>query len=419
MKLIELVISQGTGLFGTYYLYQLIETFIPVKQNRFLQFWLFLVTFFAISVPIYPNDAVNVSGIFLAFTVAFFLFLKGPLVHKITLVLALYPFIVAVNFLLEDIGLRLWQANGEGITLDLFLHGVAHLLRGLIWYGMYHFFRHAIPYTKTQITKKLWLILDMICLTPLVAMISFIIFTPTDTRMIYPASFACIVTSICSLYMTGHVAKSFRYKLENQNLQLQKEYYQELEGNQQQLRKIHHDMNNHFSVMLNMIRQDQPEQAEKYLANLTQQHNLSNRIFCKNTIVNAVLNAKYQLMQEYQIDCSMQLDIDTMITLDDISLCSLFGNTLDNAIEAANQAENKVISMKARYYNGFFSYEIKNTKKNKIQKQDARFYSTKAKPQEHGIGLQSVRSIVESYDGTLDINYDEEHFSLVVLINNI
>lgn len=171
--------------------------------------------------------------------------------------------------------------------------------------------------------------------------------------------------------------------------------------------------------MLNLIREKQPEQVENYLANLTELHILSNHIFCKNTIVNAVLNAKYQVMQDYQIDCSMQLDIDTLITIDDIDLCSLFGNTLDNAIEAAKQAPIKEITMKARYYNGFLSYEIANTKKNQIKKNGSRFFSTKTKPQEHGIGLQAVRSIVESYTGTLDIHYDDELFSLVVLISDI
>lgn len=419
MIIIKILINQGTALLGSYFLYQLIATFIPVKENQFLQLLLFFINFVAIALPIYPNDATNVCFIFLFFSAAFLLFLKGPVIHKISLVLSLYPFIVALNFLLEDIGMRIWLAGGKMLALDYFLHGTAHLLRGLIWYGMYRFFSYSLPYAKTQIPAKLWLILDFICLTPLIAMISLIIFTPSDARMIYPAAFACILTSICSLYMTGHIAKSFRYKLENQSLQMQKEYYQELEGNQKQLRKIHHDMNNHFSVMLNLMREEQPEQAEEYLANLTKQHSLANHIFCKNSIVNAVLNAKYQMMQDYQIKCSMQLDIDTLITIDDISLCSLFGNTLDNAIEAAKDAAKKEITLKARYYNGFFSYEIKNTKIKKIQKKGNRFFSTKEQPDEHGIGLQAVKSIVESYGGTLDITYDDKRFSVVVLISDI
>lgn len=413
------LINNLFGIFGTYFLYQLVRQFVSIKENRFFKVLFLLVLFCTIALPIFPNDMYNVTMLFLLFLGSNLLFLQDTVIHKISLTLILFPFMIALNFLAEDIGLRLWVAGGRGLGLDIFLHGVMHLIRGLVWFAMYQGFRFAIPYSKTQITPKLWLIIDLICLTPLVAMSSFVIFTPSDTRMIYPASFACLLTSICSLYMTGYVAKSFRYKLENQNLQLQKEYYQELEGNQKQLRKVHHDMNNHFGVMLNLIREGQPEQAEDYLSNLTEQHILSNRIFCKNTIVNAVLNAKYQLMQDYQIDCSMQLDIDTMITIDDISLCALFGNTLDNAIEAAKAAEKKKITLKARYYNGFFSYEIKNTKKHQIQKQGSRFFSTKDKPQEHGIGLQSVRSIVESYDGTLNIDYDDEQFSLIIMISNI
>ncbi|MGG5370254.1 ATP-binding protein [Enterococcus sp. AZ196] len=419
MFLIDVVLINFLGLFGTYFLYQLIEQFIPPKDNRLLQLLLFFIIFCSITLPIYPNDLLSVFVMFLLFLLSLLLLLKGPVIHKISLVLSLYPFIVSLNFLLEDIGLKIWQANGEGVVLDYLLHGAAHLLRGLVWFAMYQFFRYAIPYSKTQITTKLWLIIDFICLTPLIAMISFIAFTPAITWRVYPASLACILTSFCSLYMTGHVAKSFRYKLENQNLQLQKDYYQELEGNQKQLRKIHHDMNNHFSVMLNLIREEQPEKAESYLTSLTEQHILANHIFCKNSIVNAVLNAKYQLMQDYQIKCSLQLDIDTLITIDDIDLCSLFGNTLDNAIEAARQTTNKEITMKARYYNGFFSYEIINTKKHQLKNRGSRFFSTKAQPQKHGIGLQAVRSIVESYDGTLDISYDDEQFSLVVLISDI
>lgn len=419
MIVISGLLNQLFGIVGTYFLYQLTIQFVSVKKNRLFKLIFLFVLFCSISSPIFPNDIYNVLIILLLFLGSNLLFLQGPFIHKLSLSLILFPFIIALNFLAEDIGLRIWIAGGRGAGLDLLLHGMMHIVRGLVWLAMYQGFRYATPYSKTQITPKLWFILDLICLTPLIAMISFIIFTPSNTLMIYPASFACILTSIGSLYMTGHVAKSFRYKLENQNLQLQKEYYQELEGNQKQLRKVHHDMNNHFGVMLNLIREGKSDEAEEYLANLTQQHSLSNRIFCKNTIINAVLNAKYQLMQDYQIDCSMQMDIDTMITIDDISLCALFGNTLDNAIEAAKDAPKKEITLKARYYNGFFSYEIRNTKQNLIKKNGSRFFSTKNKPDEHGIGLQSIRSIVESYDGTLNIDYDEEQFSLVVLIKDI
>ena len=132
MIIIKILVNQGTALLGSYFLYQLIATFIPVKENQFLQLLLFFINFVAIALPIYPNDATNVCFIFLFFSAAFLLFLKGPVIHKISLVLSLYPFIVALNFLLEDIGMRIWLAGGKMLALDYFLHGTAHLLRGLI-----------------------------------------------------------------------------------------------------------------------------------------------------------------------------------------------------------------------------------------------------------------------------------------------
>ena len=67
MIIIKILVNQGTALLGAYFLYQLIATFIPVKENQFLQLLLFFINFVAIALPIYPNDATNVCFFFLFF----------------------------------------------------------------------------------------------------------------------------------------------------------------------------------------------------------------------------------------------------------------------------------------------------------------------------------------------------------------
>ena len=54
-----------------------------------------------------------------------------------------------------------------------------------------------------------------------------------------------------------------------------------------------------------------------------------NRPFCKNSVVNA--------LPEQNIDCFFSISIDGFTKLDDITLCSVFANTLDNAIEACSR----------------------------------------------------------------------------------
>ena len=75
--------------------------------------------------------------------------------------------------------------------------------------------------------------------------------------------------------------------------------------------------------------------------------------------------------------------------LTDIELCSLFANTLDNAIEACvkiKDREKRRITLKARSVNGHFSYEIVNAKENKVTERNGSFETDKEDKGSHGIG---------------------------------
>ena len=114
--------------------------------------------------------------------------------------------------------------------------------------------------------------------------------------------------------------------------------------------------------------------------------------------------------------------MDKLIGIDAISLCCLFSNTIDNAIEASLKIpdiQERHISVKARITdNGYFTYEITNTKRNRITEQDGRLRSDKEDIAAHGLGLSNVREMVEKYNGTLDISYTEDSFTVTVLIRN-
>lgn len=109
-----------------------------------------------------------------------------------------------------------------------------------------------------------------------------------------------------------------------------------------------------------------------------------------------------------------------MMMIDDVSLCTIFANTLDNAVEACQKIEDKAarrISVKARYTeNGYFSYEIVNSKCNRIRMRRERFITDKADSASHGVGISSVKEIVERYGGTMDISFTEGEFKVIILI---
>ena len=161
-------------------------------------------------------------------------------------------------------------------------------------------------------------------------------------------------------------------------------------------------------------------EAQKYFEQLSGRALSSSRTFCKNSVVNAVLNSKYNRMAEAEIDSFFHISIDKMMMIDDVSLCMIFANTLDNAVEACQKIEDKAarrISVKARYTeNGYFSYEIVNSKCNRIRMRRERFITDKADSASHGVGISSVKEIVERYGGTMDISFTEGEFKVIILI---
>ena len=181
-------------------------------------------------------------------------------------------------------------------------------------------------------------------------------------------------------------------------------------------------MKNHLSVIYSFIQNRDFEGATKYFRELSGELTVNNRIFCKNSIVNAVLNSKYNTALEKQIDCFFNISIDGLLGIDDISLCSLFSNTLDNAIEACEKIQEvskRQISLKARFDKGYFSYEISNSKKNTVTVKKDHFLTEKADKTTHGFGVQNVRDMVSKYEGEMDISYTEDRFTVTVLIGNL
>ncbi|EPZ58873.1 histidine kinase-, DNA gyrase B-, and HSP90-like ATPase family protein [[Clostridium] sordellii ATCC 9714] len=178
-------------------------------------------------------------------------------------------------------------------------------------------------------------------------------------------------------------------------------------------------MNNHLSVIYSFLEYDNLEGAKEYFNELSDKFNVSNRVFCKNSIVNAVINSKYNLAIKNQIDCFFNIDIDEILPLEDIDLCSIFSNTLDNAIEASLKLDDiskRKISLKARCDKGYFSFSICNNYNGIIKFKKGKYSSTKPDSSMHGFGLENVSEIVNKYSGTLDINYSEFEFNILVII---
>lgn len=412
------VVCWGMGIISGYFFYRVLNGMIVKRDGKVFNFLVFFSCLIINSMTIFPNDMFNVTLDLIWFIFLVLICFKGKLAAKFSTVAVLYPLIIANNFLVMDVLGFVYRQTGELFIMDVMCNFLEALIRIGIWYAIYKIFMDRISLSGKVFDERTWILLGTICLASLVCIITFIYYGPGDTYKIWLGALSCMVTNIGSLYLAGYFVNSIQQGIEQKNLKLQWDYYKELEKNQTEIRKYRHDINHHFTVMKDLFESGDREAAKTYFQEAKKQIAACNRMFCKNGIVNAVLNAKYNLAVSEEIDVFFHIDLPEVIAIDAVSLCTIFANTLDHAIEACvkiEEADRRKLSVKARIIdNGYFSYEIENSKVNEIKERRGKILTDKEEKGIHGLGLLNVKEIVERYEGVMDVAYTKESFRVVV-----
>jgi hypothetical protein len=379
--------------------------------------------FSSANIVVYPEELTGTVGFFFCFILIIFLLFKNEWYLKLSAAILIFPVVVSINYITQDIGHLIWVYAFDrtpSSIVQTVLHTTTLALRLPIWYLLYRLVKHWLSYTVKLLLPRMWIVLDLVALTSFTGIITVIKNTETaHSYTAYPACVACVFTTLGCCYLCTYMAKTVRSDMALETFQYQQSYYQELEQNQQTVRRLRHDMKNHLNIIGTFLRDNEIEQAKEYFQELNQEFASNLKVYCPNKIVNAVLNSKEQLALDSNIQCDFQIDLETSPKIDDIDLCSILGNTIDNAIEALGKVpelSERTLSLKARYTNSFFSYEIKNSKINEIQKKGGRFLTDKIEKEAHGIGLRSVQTIVEKYNGDMDISYTNDTFTVTIMI---
>ena len=194
------------------------------------------------------------------------------------------------------------------------------------------------------------------------------------------------------------------YKLETQT-----RYYEEKMRDEERIKEIYHDMKNH----LLLLEEEWGEKNSTGIENLRKEMaQYENYYRTGNKFVDIILKDKLTKAAEYGIhieDLVELIDIDFIEPLD---LSTVFGNLLDNAIEACRlieEPEKRQISISSKRERNLLIISIKN---NRV------CGNIKNAPKKviHGYGLTNVTAAVHKYGGEIDIMEEEQEFAVNIVI---
>lgn len=211
-----------------------------------------------------------------------------------------------------------------------------------------------------------------------------------------------------------------RLSFAEEQMKQQAEHYRKMVENQREIAKIKHDMNNYLISLSGYISNDQSELALKKIEEQVQTLSSGDTVKCNNYCVEALLNGKDKIIKRDKIKVDYKLDLPSQLKQDEMDVCIILGNLLDNALEACSKFENdeeKWIEVSVGLKQELLAVVVRNPvckgyeplKGNK---------TIKAEKKAHGYGLDNVRMMAEKYNGSADFIFENYVFTSSVLLRN-
>lgn len=230
-----------------------------------------------------------------------------------------------------------------------------------------------------------------------------------------------------------HMDKQEYFAVIAHNHQMMCRQYQLMQEIYEQKRKQVHDNVQHNIFLLETLKKGDTETAIQYLKTYTlpdkfcppDQSPVSEQTDEKNyytgiPVIDIMLDYKFREAEAFQIPITFKSDL-CFCPLQPHHMCIILGNLLDNAMEASKDMEsgNRRIHLIMRTVNNMFLLRIQNGYQGKRSKLRQKYITTKRDAEAHGIGLESISSILGQYSSSMEIDDQNHIFTVTILINKI
>lgn len=204
--------------------------------------------------------------------------------------------------------------------------------------------------------------------------------------------------------------------LMKKQMEMQEESIRDLEKKDDETAKIRHDMKNYVSCALNLAKSGETDKLIDYLQEVSDKRikNISSIVETKRKVIGVVINSKLKEAEQNDIETHYTI-MSEMESIPDIDVGILLANLFDNAIEACERNKgHSEIYLKMWCEAGYYCLELTNTVESNILADNPDLKTVKKDSKLHGIGLRSIKDIVEKYNGMISFKQVSNRFSVYV-----
>lgn len=279
--------------------------------------------------------------------------------------------------------------------------------------------------------NKLFMVVSTIPAVSLIVLIFFIIRINNNPSVLFSLEIPLILAFVFINIIAAFIYSQFCSLLKStadvlllkQQINLSEQHFQDLTEAQDKLKGIRHDMKNHLQTLMLMSGQILPQTTEtkhmqEYLQNLLSDIQETSQIITTGNLgIDAILSLKISQMKELDIAVENQITLPAGINFSIEDSIIILGNILDNAIKACkeNPMEKRWIRLEIRYIPRSIFIRITNPLPVPMHMPNISLDNR----DEHGFGLKNVRTAIKKYNGTINIENENEIFTVKILLYNL
>lgn len=417
-----------TGFVESFMIFMLYNTFL--KKRECLPKWVYVLGVVALTFMINASNLLFDFGILNVFAMIVFSFAMSFLYKGKTVVKAAISVLAFFIMVVIEIAVMFSITLIYKITVAEAVNNLSYRLLGTIVSKalallIVNIIRLNFKKKTLYMGASYWILflLMFISSTITVFLIFRLSYGMNGTHM-YNISIICslglMLSTFFALYLYEHLA------MQNEIIQNQKQYEHHLKEQikhldeivitQNQIKKFKHDFLNYEIGLKSYLENQDCDGAINYLNSLSGNFgNSENIIETGNAALDAILSAKKVIAETKGISFTTQIQIPQKLDVAPTDMCIIFGNAIDNAIEACEKIKHKrkkidltLICQDKRLFCKIVNSTAELT--NSILK------TSKSDTQNHGFGLENIRTSLAKYNSEPTIIQTDDEFTIKFII---
>ena len=207
-----------------------------------------------------------------------------------------------------------------------------------------------------------------------------------------------------------------KQKESEMQLEMELRHYEEAMQKNRDIRRFRHDYKNNLISLKAFIESGRNDEAKEYIEDLT--GSLESAVLQYNTgnyLADAIISEKAKSAGTKNIE----IRFDGRIPSEGIKnsdICTILGNSTDNAVRACEELAPCVISIKSEVKNSGTIIKITNPVKEKVNIKNNTIKTTKSDKENHGLGIGNIKKAVSNYGGAVNLSCTDSEFTLEILL---